>query len=419
MVGKSQVTPRLVESLRHEVIVDVSCGCYQTISISKIKNINKESAQSFEGGRLYVAGPATVLGKYCPKFQFYNCLDSIPITQVATGYLHQLALSVKGDVFSWGYNHAGCCLHEKDTYFLTEPTLVKNIFPPSKNLALLKPCKQSSVYGGLDAGNAVDGNLDGCEHSLVHTQIDPQPYWECDLGNEFMVERIKLWNRTDTPSDKHVERDKFTRRLFPCWLIISRRPFSSQVGGNSLKSSLEICTAKVRIVENKRVTEWVLPAKSIGRYVRVQLESYSTLHFAQVQVFGFEKESFGKVHKISAGKNVSSLIVKYSNNPKTDAYRMISRAKSVDNFNCNILRTFKYFTDAYYHIKKSAELRCAICADIDKPNCHVCALKSHYERELTEGFGEHFSERSLDEISSFLMDSSRSSIFKKEEDKKA
>jgi len=60
------------------------------------------------------------------------------------------------------------------------------------NLALYKPCRQSTTYDGHLAGKAVNGKLDD------FTQTNPEPagkWWMVDLEEKFHVSRIKIYNR--------------------------------------------------------------------------------------------------------------------------------------------------------------------------------------------------------------------------------
>ena len=130
--------------------------------------------------------------------------------------MHQMIVAYNGDLLGWGNNQEGCCGHHSMLSFLPEPTKVPRWFDMPSNLALGKPCNQSSIYGGLDAQIAVNGNKNG--HQFIHTQMDPQPYWDLDLGvDECEISRVHLWNRTDTPTDRTTDLDKYTKRLFPCW----------------------------------------------------------------------------------------------------------------------------------------------------------------------------------------------------------
>ncbi|CAC5416566.1 unnamed protein product [Mytilus coruscus] len=57
-----------------------------------------------------------------------------------------------------------------------------------------KPAEQSSVYGGVySAPRAVDGNL----NTIMHTNIEQSPYWMVDLGKNYQIKRIEIFNVND------------------------------------------------------------------------------------------------------------------------------------------------------------------------------------------------------------------------------
>lgn len=62
-----------------------------------------------------------------------------------------------------------------------------------------KVATQSSTnYEGV-AALAVDGNKDGDygHHSVTHTKADSNAWWQVDLGEEFTVSKVDIYNRTD------------------------------------------------------------------------------------------------------------------------------------------------------------------------------------------------------------------------------
>ena len=65
----------------------------------------------------------------------------------------------------------------------------------------------------LCASIAVNGDSsgDGLKKS-ISTQQDPQPWWEVDLEELATIDTIKLWNRTDEPTDEALPRDLYTSR---------------------------------------------------------------------------------------------------------------------------------------------------------------------------------------------------------------
>jgi putative heme-binding domain-containing protein len=74
------------------------------------------------------------------------------------------------------------------------------VYSDGKNVALKKTATQSSTDHGGAAGRAVDGNTSGTygDGGQTHTQEGTNdPWWEVDLGREFPIETIKVYNRTD------------------------------------------------------------------------------------------------------------------------------------------------------------------------------------------------------------------------------
>lgn len=129
--------------------------------------------------------------------------------------------------------------------------------------------------------------------------------------------------------------DYFSRRLFPCWLLVSLRRFDrGQQGTASLQAARVKALYATRLEQDKRVHEWRLPADAVGRYVRcvaaelwrgrsaaalshspsdpllfrptpysVQLESETWLHFAELEVIGVPgvQRSPGPIAGVSCG----------------------------------------------------------------------------------------------------------------------
>lgn len=79
---------------------------------------------------------------------------------------------------------------------------------------------------------AINGDKDGDgEAKCIHTQRDQCPWWEVDLGRLAVINTIEVWNREDVPIDVSQGEDYFTKRLFPCWMLVSTDPFPEGTGG--------------------------------------------------------------------------------------------------------------------------------------------------------------------------------------------
>lgn len=69
-----------------------------------------------------------------------------------------------------------------------------------QNVAMGKAAQQSSVAYGGSPERAVDGNISGIyrEGSVTHTATESNPYWEVNLGQMAEIEKIIVFNRTDS-----------------------------------------------------------------------------------------------------------------------------------------------------------------------------------------------------------------------------
>ncbi|MFK8009523.1 MAG: peroxidase family protein [Saprospiraceae bacterium] len=151
------------------------------------------------------------------------------------------------------------------------------------NLALNKLTTQSSTLsaGGItgSASKAVDGNTNGVfftgnnnTSSVAATTNEFQGYWEVDLGEEFNLEEVRIWNRTDG-QDKTKD----------CYLLISSNPFSS---GNLNTSLDEASFSQYEPGPVGNPSMAMLPVGTTGRYVRIQLQNSGYVVLAEVEVFG-------------------------------------------------------------------------------------------------------------------------------------
>ena len=67
-----------------------------------------------------------------------------------------------------------------------------HLFTEWRNLALNKPATQSSTYGGMVAGRAVDGNHanDVNDGSCTHTEHGTPPWWRVDLEAKYRIHKV-------------------------------------------------------------------------------------------------------------------------------------------------------------------------------------------------------------------------------------
>src|SRR5262249_11073147 len=74
------------------------------------------------------------------------------------------------------------------------------VYSEGRNVARQGKAKQSSTAHSGDASRAIDGNKSGKynDGGQTHTQEnEPNPWWEVDLGQEYPITSIVIYNRTD------------------------------------------------------------------------------------------------------------------------------------------------------------------------------------------------------------------------------
>jgi len=71
------------------------------------------------------------------------------------------------------------------------------VFSAGKNIARTGKATQSSVGYSSPASKAIDGNRNGSFASCSCTASERNAWWEVDLGGEFAISSVAVWNRTD------------------------------------------------------------------------------------------------------------------------------------------------------------------------------------------------------------------------------
>ena len=146
--------------------------------------------------------------------------------------------------------------------------------PSGSNVALGKSAAQSSTLNDRLASFAIDGNTDGilANNSVSSTQMNAQAWWEVDLGSNYSLIDIRIWNRTDAGTES---------RLSNYYVLVSSVPFTStdltatraQAGVSSYSGSASAGRPTTMNVNRS------------GRYVRVQLVGTDFLNLAEVEVY--------------------------------------------------------------------------------------------------------------------------------------
>jgi FkbM family methyltransferase len=146
--------------------------------------------------------------------------------------------------------------------------LVRQPLPSGENLALNKPATQSSTSKWSihpdpteDARAGNDGRVESKQ--FFHTRSEYRPWWQVDLGQEYLITRVRLYNR-----------DVYKERL-------NRFSILSSIDGRTW--SVAYSKKDDRVFDQVTVD---IPGECLGRYLRVRLDGVGCLHFQECEVFG-------------------------------------------------------------------------------------------------------------------------------------
>ncbi len=143
------------------------------------------------------------------------------------------------------------------------PPKTKAAPPKPTNVALNKPTKQSSVFAGNVSKYAVDGEIQG-ESRPAHTLRDNNPWWEVDLGANYNISQINVFNITD---------NNLKYRTHNLYIRVSKTPFTKNDGQGFADN----------VFPN---TVGYYKGNATGRYVRIFLVANEYLNISEVQVMG-------------------------------------------------------------------------------------------------------------------------------------
>jgi hypothetical protein len=143
----------------------------------------------------------------------------------------------------------------------------------ANDVALSKAAFQSSNYSSANtADKAVDGNTNGnySAGSMSVTNPDPFTWWYVDLGANFNITSITIWNRTDCCSSRLSD--------FFVSVLASGTPNVSSTSAPTVWQ-----TYQTSIGTSATYTP---PPGTVGEYVKVQLDHADYLQLAEVDVEG-------------------------------------------------------------------------------------------------------------------------------------
>lgn len=160
----------------------------------------------------------------------------------------------------------------------------------SKNtISLSKFTEQSSVFNKCLSSNAITGvpHFGNLYNSI--TNMEKDPWWQVDLGDNYLIDEIVIWNAITDSKSLFITDQSF-------YIFISLKPFGlSTQARRSGMTEIESC--KRRSSTFKKVFNYIqcvlcgmkvsvdLP-QCLGRYVRIQSKGITQLALSQVQVIG-------------------------------------------------------------------------------------------------------------------------------------
>lgn len=144
------------------------------------------------------------------------------------------------------------------------------------NIALGKSATQSSVSQWSsaqtveeDAGVATNG--DTVSPQFFHTEHEEEPWWQVDLGEIFVIEELRIFNRRD-----------FADRLRRFTVLVS------QTGGSDSWLPIYRKADGVVFGQVDNLPLVITPEiRSIARFVRIRLDEPGVLHFRECEVSGY------------------------------------------------------------------------------------------------------------------------------------
>ncbi len=155
-----------------------------------------------------------------------------------------------------------------------EPLPTSTPIPVADNLCPNGTTSQSSTAYSGNSSLACDGDRDGVysNGSVTHTNSESNAWWEVDLGRIYVLQQIKLFNRTDCCGS----------RLSNFYIHISDDPFTS----TDLNTTLNQSSVDSFFFDGDVDAFAYAFTQQSGRYVRIQLTGSEPLSLAEVEVYG-------------------------------------------------------------------------------------------------------------------------------------
>jgi len=176
-------------------------------------------------------------------------------------------------------NRVGIRLQGQNYLSLAEVEVYGTQDTADKNWALSDngaTATQSSVYGGGEAGRAIDGNVDGVfgSNSVTHTNNE-RAWWQVKLKQAVKVRRVAVWNRVDCCQERLQNYDVELR-----------------LNGKKVKSVHSRENGRVKVFKFRNVK---------ANAVVVRLRDSNYLSLAEVQVWARPRRG-GRHHRGRGGR---------------------------------------------------------------------------------------------------------------------
>lgn len=238
---------------------------------------------------------------------------------------------VNGDLYTWGNNDKKVVAIGNNNYSISSSNSSSNT-----NVALNKPAVQSSTYSSISgASRAVDGNTYGQwtsnnNNSLSSTKYQANPWWRVDLGKEYSITKIDIYNRVGCCPER----------------LDGAKVYVGNVGSSNPSDYTEVGTL------NSTTPQTLDNLYVSGRYVMVYIPgSWEILTLAEVEVYGSEKSVI-----LGSGKPIVNTLVR----AKAKTYD--SRIDNKNYFSSPLRPKFVDFTSDVWHstcgISTKGELYC-------------------------------------------------------------
>ena len=163
------------------------------------------------------------------------------------------------------------------------------------NISVGKQASQLCSTANLPASLITDGNNDGnfANGTVVHSCNDCNAWFDIDLGGDFNVSKIKIWNRTDGASN----------RLKGAWIFISSNPFLKNESAVQIQHRNDVYA--VQCMDFAPSVFFSIPDFK-GRYVRLQLPGDQKTGDCFLNIA--ELEVFSNNHQVEFSKNSDEIL---------------------------------------------------------------------------------------------------------------